>query len=372
MPRPRLLWSKPVRVLHGGVWFLFGLVSACSLTDPFHTDFDAIEPAVMYQAAHLTPAAEPNGSLLVMTYNIKFGSARLRFFFECDGTRGVMSEDEVIGNLAGLAGKINQAQPDVLLLQEVDVGSKRTAYVDQVQWLLDHTHLNYGAYASQWRADFVPTDGVGRVDSGNAVLSRWPIHEAERLALAQSRANSAVVNYFYLKRNILRGQVTVGERDLWFLAMHAEAFSDDDIRKEHIAVFSQLLTELDAQGAHVVAGGDFNTIPPGSMRLSGFPDDCADGRYDNDDYTGEEHYLDTLYAGFSEAISLPAYQADNTPYFSFTGDAASGWNRRLDYLFTNGSFVLDSGLVHQGLAQGGYDTLPLSDHAPVSAQWVVP
>jgi hypothetical protein len=52
-----------------------------------------------------------------------------------------MSREEVLGHLAGLARRINQVNPDILLLQEIDILSKRTAYVDMVQWLLDRAQL---------------------------------------------------------------------------------------------------------------------------------------------------------------------------------------------------------------------------------------
>ena len=47
---------------------------------------------------------------------------------------------------------IRHHEPDVVLLQEVDVRSKRSAFVNELQYLLDHTDLNYGVYASGWRA----------------------------------------------------------------------------------------------------------------------------------------------------------------------------------------------------------------------------
>lgn len=327
---------------------------------------------MLYRAAAPKPAPTAVTELLVMTYNIEFAGARLRFFYECNGDRGLMTEDEVHRHLEGLAAKINQVDPDILLLQEADVEAKRSAYVDEVQWLLDHTSFNYGAYASQWKADFVPSDGLGRIDSGNAILSRYPIDHAERLALALSKEDGAATRYFYLKRNILRARVELPEAaDLWLANMHAEAFSKDDIRVEHIRTFGSVMTELADQGYWVVGGGDFNTVPPASTQVAGFADDCSDARFENDDYTGEEHYLDALYASFQEAIPLGDYADDNTPYFSFTGDAAVGWNRRLDYLFTSGTFDPGSGLVHQSEARGGFDTLPLSDHAPVSARLTV-
>ena len=357
------------RALGAGVALAIG---GCNPLDPLDTNFDAVEDAVMYEAEVLKPAPTDVGELLVMTWNIKFAGARIRFFFECGGERSLMSRQEVLRNLEGLAAKVVQAQPDVLFLQEVDVASKRCAYVDEVQWLLDHTHLNYGAYASQWKADYVPSDGIGRIDSGNAVLSRWPIEDAERLALALSAEESTLTRYFYLKRNILRTRIPLpGARPVWAVTIHTEAFSEDRIRREHIRTLEGVLDEVSAAGNQFVAGGDFNTVPPGSARVKDFPDDCADGRFESDDYTGEETSMDGLYVSYPEAIPLSDYRADNEPYFTFTGDADVGWNRRLDYLFTNRDFVPDSGLVHQSVARGGMETLSLSDHAPVSAVMTV-
>lgn len=148
------------------------LAASC---DPFHTGLDDVEEAVRYAAAAPTPAPAPSGAIRVMTWNVKYGGARLRFFWECNGSRTLLAEHEVTANLDAIAARIRAFGPDLLLLQEVDTGrSKRSAYVDEVQHLLDRTGLNHGVYASQWKADYVPSDGVGPVESGNAILSRWP------------------------------------------------------------------------------------------------------------------------------------------------------------------------------------------------------
>ncbi len=47
-----------------------------------------------------------------------------------------------------ISEKLNSIDPDVVLLQEVDFLSKRSGYINQIQFLLDNTNLNYGAYAS--------------------------------------------------------------------------------------------------------------------------------------------------------------------------------------------------------------------------------
>ena len=118
-----------------------------------------------------------------------------------------------------------------------------------------------------------------------------------------------------------------------------------------------------------MAGGDLNALPPGTAQVRGFADSrCPDdGPFSADDFTGEEGWLERFYA-WNEAIALDTYRRDNGPYLSHTTDGRGFWNRRLDYLFTNGRVAPGSGMVHQSAARGGLDTIPLSDHAPVSME----
>ncbi|HEX9620169.1 MAG TPA: endonuclease/exonuclease/phosphatase family protein [Polyangiaceae bacterium] len=354
-------------------WLALSAVLAGVGCDPFHATFDDEELAILYRAAEPEPGASNPVELVVMTYNVKFGGGRADFFFDCHGDRVLMTEREVLDNLRALAGKIAAVDPDVLLLQEVDVASKRSAFVDQLQWLLDHTRLSFGAYASQWRADFVPSDGLGPVDSGNAVLSRYPIVHAKRIALPLRSDQSAVERYFYLRRNILHARIDVGGDVLDVLDLHAEAYAKDGTKLAHIERFAAELEALSDRGDLFLAGGDLNTLPPQTEKLVGFPDSvCEDEDFQADDFREETDYLDGLYEAYAEAIPLDDYAADNEPYFSHTTDASGFWNRRLDYLFTNGEFVPGSGLVHQDEASGGTATMPLSDHAPVSAVLALP
>jgi endonuclease/exonuclease/phosphatase family metal-dependent hydrolase len=79
-----------------------------------------------------------------------------------------------------------------------------------------------------------------------------------------------------------------------------------------------------------------------------------------------------LYRDYNAEIPLSDYRADNARYFSHTVDGRGFWNRKLDYIFTNAQVVTGSGLVHQSQARGGMDTMPLSDHAPVTVELVLP
>ncbi len=348
-------------------WFLIGLLFSLSGCDPCNTGFDEVEDAPLLQAAELVDVDEPGAELEVMTWNIKFGGGRISFFWECNGQRSTMQEDEVLANLHLVAEKINQAQPDILLIQEIEYNSKRAAYINQVQWLLDNTYFNHAAYASQWKADYVPSNGIGKINSGSAVLSRWPFAEAKRYALEQIGEQDLVTRYFYLKRNVLKAKVAWEDRELYVLNTHTSAFSNDGTKRKQILRFKELLDEVNAAGAVFVAGGDLNALPKESSQRKGFADECDDAMFEGDDYTGEDEWLDELYAAYTPAVNPVDFAADPEPHYTFTGTSDVPWNRKLDYLFTNGSWANGTTLTHQDADSGGLSTIERSDHAPVSA-----
>lgn len=364
-------WLKRAALLLLSLIILVALAAAVMmLFDPFKTQFKDVEDAELYQAeAYSVPYPEVR-ELRIMNWNAKFGGGRIDFWFDCHGDRVIMERSEVVENLEGLAEKIRQYDPDILLLQEVDTHSKRAADVDQMQWLLDNTDLNFGAYASQWRANFIPSNGLGHMDSGNGILSRWKINNAERLALPLIKEQDPITRYFYLKRNILRARVEIpGDTPLWVANIHTAAFAHDGTKARQIEIFKEELAKFDEQGKVFIAGGDLNTVPPGSKKLQDFPDSaCEVKKFQADDYTEEVGILDDFYAAYDPAISLERYKADNAPFFSHNTDKNGFWNRKLDYLFTNARFKPESGMVHQDESTGGVATMPLSDHAPLTAE----
>ncbi len=352
------------------------LLASC---DPFNTGFDDVEEAVLYRAASPSPvpARSASNPIKVMTYNVKYGGARLRFFWECNGDRTLMTEAEVKTNLDALAMLIRNERPDVVLLQEVDTWqSKRTAYVDEVQYLLDRVALNEGVYASQWKADYVPSDGEGPIDSGNAVLSRWPIVEATRYALPLITNTSSLERYFYLKRNILEVRIAVPETgDLWVLATHAEAFSDDGTKRLHIERLKDLMDVRAATGAPVIGGGDLNEIPPTSPLRENFPEDagCTDGRFEPDTYVGEETWLDGLYGSYQPDVTPADFGAGPIPWYTFVGDEHFPLNRKIDHLFTNRTWANARVLqTAASLSDPVLEPIMLSDHVPLVADLVLP
>lgn len=360
---------------------VYVLFSGC---DPLVTQFSGEEPAVNYTASRVTTAPGVD-TLVVMTWNIRFGAARSRWYGDSCGDRVILPESEVIQNLEALALKIAEVDPDVLLLQEADVESKRTAYIDEVQWLLDHTALNYGVFASMWQAQVILADGLGRINTGNAILAKWPLQEAQRIQLPLRGDQDNLTRYFYLRRNILRAKLDLppktGTGDeatpVYVVDLHATAFATDDTKQKHIARFKAVLEEIQSEGGHFVAGGDLNAIPPTSDSTDYCIEDACGESYHapGDDpqhregsyFTPEISWLQPLYDAFTPGIALATYTNNQENYFTHSTSGDRFWDRKLDYLWTNKnwSWVSGSVVTHQ-------ETLQLSDHAPVSARWVIP
>lgn len=345
--------------------------------EPLVDRFDATESGMIYNSKQFTEAPTQLSTVKIMTWNIRFGAGRLPWFGDSCGDRVILTDDEVMTHLQGIADKINEVKPDILLLQEVDIGSKRSGYIDQVQWLLDHTYFNYGTYASAWKAQFIPSDGLGRMDMGNAIMSRWKIIESERIQLPLRGDQDALTKYFYLRRNILKAKIDVpGVDNFYAVNIHTAAFSTDDTKKKHIDIFKYELYTLTGSGAYFVAGGDLNTLPPGATKTDfcienkcpgeSFhgPDDDPqhkEGQY----FTPEVTWLEDLYNSYEEAVPLQKYLSNEIHYFTNTPLWDGFWQKKLDYLFTNHKWKAGSDSTHQ-------EATELSDHTPISVIWEVP
>jgi endonuclease/exonuclease/phosphatase family metal-dependent hydrolase len=341
------------------------------------TEFEDVEQAVRYTSANPRPYAAAD-TITAMTWNIRFSAGRqMPWFGDSCGDRVILTENEVTGVLQEIAAQIDALQPDILLIQEIDVQSKRTAYIDEVQWLLNHTYFSYGAYASMWQAQYVPSDGLGRINTGSAILSRWPISKAERIQLPLRTDQDAMTRYFYLRRNILKAKIDLPDQpDFWVLNIHADAFSTDDTKHKHIIRFKDELDELAAAGAAFIAGGDFNMLPPGSDSTDFCDEDrCPDEHFhspgddplhkEGSNYTPEREWLTEMFNTYPSSVPLADFQANQARYFTHTTDRSAAWDRKIDYLFSNSTWLKEGSITHQ-------EILNLSDHVPVSARWVVP
>ncbi|TAJ14690.1 endonuclease/exonuclease/phosphatase family protein [Marinilabiliaceae bacterium JC017] len=347
-------------------WVVLLLLLPLFACDPFDTHLGEAD-VDYYLSQELT---EPLGTdtLSMMTWNIKFGGGRIDFFFDCYGDRVIMTPEEVEENLMGVCEMINHVDPDVLFIQEADVDSKRSAGIDQVQWIINHTGLNYGVYASQWKASIIPSNGLGRMNSGNAILSKYPLTDARRIGLPLIEEQNALVRYFYLRRNLLQCFLKVGDEIITLFNTHTAAYAKDGTKKKQLAIILEMVKK-EAEEHTVILGGDFNTLPPATVKMKGFPDSvCEDEDLTADDYTAEADWMAPFYDAFFPAVPIDKYAQDNTSCFTHTTDKDGFWNRKLDFIFCNKPFVSYSDTTWQSVDKGGINSMSLSDHCPISVR----
>lgn len=348
-------------------------ISSCELPA---TRFDKVEDAVFVTKSQPEAAPQPDSSVLVMTWNMRFGIGRGEWFGDACGSKVVYSEKEILEKLSAIVERINSVKPDILLLQEVDISSLRSAYVDELQYILDHTYFGYAVYGFQWKAQFIPSDGLGRLYETNAILSRWPFGKSTRIQLQLRKDQDALTRFFYERCCMVKAKIEIpGIPDFYAVNIHASAFATDDTKQQHIIAFKKELDNIVSDGGWFVAGGDLNTLPPGSDSTDFCMEDQCPGEsfhHANDDplhkegsnYTPEIHWLDGMYANYNCAVPLSVFQQNQEAYFSHTTRPTHFWDRTLDYLFTNSRWQKGTTVTHQ-------DFMTDSDHAPVSSMVIL-
>ncbi len=305
-------------------------------------------------------------SIHIMTWNIKFGGARINFFFDCIEERVNMTFSEVNSNMLGVKKFISQTDPDILFVQEIDIDSKRTAFINQVEWLLENSKMNYALYVPHWKAKYIPSNSLGRMNSGIAIFSKFPLSNAEIINLPLIKEQNPIVRYFYLKRVLLQCDVKIGDRKIKLLNTHLEAYSTDGTKKKQLDIVYERLMQLDKSGDSFIFAGDMNCLPPHTIKTNNFPDTFCEDEFVADDYSQESDWITPFYENFNPAISLENYKKDNSLHFTHSVDERSFWNRKLDYIFSNEEFLDNSGITWQSEINGGIKTMHLSDHCAIS------
>jgi endonuclease/exonuclease/phosphatase family metal-dependent hydrolase len=296
------------------------------------------------------PIWDPADPLVVATWNVHYGAGPTL-------ERGAVStRDEVIANLDAIAKWIRDSNVDIVALQEVDRAGNRGRDIDELEYLRQATGLDHVAWTATWDMPYVPWPGldprvhIGRVRSGQAVLSRYPLSKPKRHPLVQPAKNGWLWNAFYLHRALLEVTADLGDgRELRIFNAHFEAF--DVPNKELHADATKAL--LKAEGPWVILLGDMNAVPPEAVSRKSFLDEPAT------DFTTDTT-IDTLRSiGLREVVPPEVYAASEAPWFTFP---ASAPNRRLDYIFYG------SALDVRTVAVPRMDA-PASDHLPVLASF---
>ncbi|WP_423187860.1 endonuclease/exonuclease/phosphatase family protein [Alishewanella sp. d11] len=323
-----------------------------------------IEPALLQCSAE-APLYDGKQPLKVMVYNVQYFAGKDYVFYydlpDAVGPDKRPKPESVQQTLAGIAALIDEWQPDILLLQEVDNGAASTGYADQTQQLLAQLQkVQYpcSAAAYYWKAKFVPDPNImGAVGMQLVTLSRFQLADAIRISLPQVPLDP-ITRQFYLKRAILQVELpTEAGGTITVLNTHLDAFVQGfDTMQQQVARVHDLLTELDQQQQPWLIGGDFNLLAPGQFAAL---DKVQQGYY------VAPTELSVLTDRWSMLPSLEQIKRSPASWFThFPNDPrVTGPDRTIDYLFYSSQWsVSEAKVLNEGAP------LQLSDHFPIWAK----
>jgi len=314
------------------------------------------------------PILKPGQLLKVLTFNVQYMAGKnYVFFYDLPNDTGPderPSREDITQTLNEVARIIRDEDPDIILLQEVDDGAKRTDYQDQTAHLLDLLPEAYGCHTSAfyWQAAFVPHSRIrGAVGQKLTTISKYHIDGATRYQLPLSSLDP-LTQLFYYKRAILETRLPVaGTRDFMALNTHLEVSTQGtDVKQAEITQIDVHLAQLNRSGQPWVLGGDFNLLPPGQ-----YPRLRADQQ--------NTYWSDTELAPlFSKYPVIPSLANLNSDEFAqwFTAlpndPTITQPDRTIDYIFFADEMTPLNAYVRQD------DTLHISDHLPVIAVFELP
>jgi endonuclease/exonuclease/phosphatase family metal-dependent hydrolase len=247
----------------------------------------------------------PGDTIRVLVYNIHAGK----------DARGV-------GNLQGVVALIRETRADLVLLQEVDQGTRRSGVVDQPAVL---------AVGSGFHVAFGSALDYDGGKYGVATLSRWPIAYDTLYRLPvdppQERAGGSRE-----PRGLLRADVMSPYGRIVVFNTHIDASREDTWRQQEARVIVSTVTTTWQSRPLVLVGGDMNSTPESAvqqiLREPGLRDAFAE-------------------CGRGDGLTYPA-------------DSAV---KRIDYLYLSGSMQC---------ARAEVPVTEVSDHRPLRVDVVLP
>lgn len=261
MKNKKALWKRILKILGilVGVFLAVVIVTVTILTITEYRPED-IEEVSVEEGAKTT--LQKGDTLSILTWNIGYCGLGEDADFFMDGGSHVSSQtrEQVLDNLAFVQEELQQVNPDIAFLQEVDIDSKRSYGTNQMEALEDSLADFDSTFALNYKAMYIPypIPCIGRVEAGLGTFSQYEIEEATRISLPCPF--SYPVRIAMLKRCIVENRIPIEgtNQELVVYNVHLEAYDDGEGRREQAQILYDVMKkEVDA-GNYVIAGGDFN------------------------------------------------------------------------------------------------------------------
>ncbi len=208
-----------------------------------------------------SPELIAKDTLKIISWNIGYGGLGDNTDFFYDGGEMVQdSEARTRENLDSIAGFLKQhADADFILLQEIDLHSKRSYYIDEFKFIESSLPHHQGWMGLNYVSGFVPipiTDPIGEVKSGVAIFSKFIPQSVTRYQYPSEFGFPT--RLFNLKRCLLSAVFATKWGELYVNNTHNTAYDTGGMRSDEFSFLKSFLSNK----ALSVSAGDWNSNPP--------------------------------------------------------------------------------------------------------------
>lgn len=196
-----------------------------------------------------------NNQLTVISYNLGFAAGPMQ---------ETLADDHPVSfyyqNLDNFISLVKEKKADVLLLQEVDLNSKRSGYVNQLEYIMNRLGWSYAAPVIDWNFYF-PLRKEHQIVKSTVVISKLPII-SNKYTLTSCKPNfkNELLNIFYYpllwKSTMQKVEVTAGSHTISFYNVHLCVWNRQ-ARLEQIKYLSKWINSESGSDSFII-GGDFN------------------------------------------------------------------------------------------------------------------
>jgi endonuclease/exonuclease/phosphatase family metal-dependent hydrolase len=203
----------------------------------------------------------------VLSWNIGYAGlgAGMDFFYD-GGTTTRDSRSNTINNLKEI-GKFLKSNDtiDFMLLQEVDLSSKRSYYINEKEYFDSLLPEFIGDVGINYKVGFVPApifNPMGKVKSGIVTYTALPSWRVSRIAYPGSFPWPK--RLFVLKRCFLENRFNLpGNKEFVLINTHNSAFDNGLLRSKESEALQAYVKQEFEKGNYVLIGGDWNQTPVG-------------------------------------------------------------------------------------------------------------
>ncbi|MDZ7742796.1 MAG: hypothetical protein U5Q03_13910 [Bacteroidota bacterium] len=200
------------------------------------------------------------------SWNIGYAGLGMEMDFFYEGGKQVRpGEEQLTQYWQGIGKTLNKFDSlDFVLLQEVDVRSKRSYFMDQQDSISGIFSNHYESFAINYDVSVVPVpllDPMGTVKAGMMSLSRFKPSEVERIAYPNIAGWPRKL--FLPDRCFIYMRIPAGEKDLLVVNTHNSFYvQEKELRQQELDILKEFILQEYNKGNYVVAGGDWNQNPP--------------------------------------------------------------------------------------------------------------